>query len=719
LDAGFLSSLLVDQENWVFGMPPSVPPTSDEYRIRRVRNIGIIAHIDAGKTTTTERILYYTGKTYRMGNVDEGTTVTDWMAQERERGITIQSAAITSEWRGHQVNLIDTPGHIDFTAEVQRSLRVLDGGVVIFDAVAGVEPQSETVWRQADHYGVPRICFVNKMDRPGADFDRTIRMIEDRLRARPLAVQMPIGAEASFEGMVDLLSGQAWTFPDSLGENAVPVAIPDGLRDAAARQREAVLEQIAETDESLTTKYLENDAISEQELRSALRSATISGKLVPVFCGSALRTKGVQLLLDAIVDYLPSPLDVPPVRGINPLTELPEERPPDPNAPAAALVFKIQTDPFIGRLGYIRVYSGVLQTGMMLQNANKDRRERLGRLVQIYADKRVDVTEVRAGDIGAIVGVKQTLTGETLCDPSAPIMLEAIEFPEPVISVAVEPKTKADQDKLSNALQRLAEEDPTFRVKVDEQTGQTLISGMGELHLEVLVDRMHREFGVQAHVGRHQVSYRETITKRARTDTRFVRQTGGRGQFAHVVVEFEPVVRGAGFEFVSKVPGGAIPKEFIPAVEQGIRDALDNGVLGGYPVVDVRATLLGGSFHDVDSSELSFKIAGSMAFREGMPKAGPILLEPVMRVEVVAPEPSTGDVIGDLVARRGQIGGLEMHSAGMQAIRVQVPLAEMFGYATHLRSATQGRGTFTMEFDHYDALPQERARRILGLVAES
>jgi elongation factor G len=615
--------------------------------------------------------------------------------------------------------LIDTPGHIDFTAEVQRSLRVLDGGVVVFDAVAGVEPQSETVWRQADHYGVPRICFVNKMDRPGADFERTIQMIEDRLRARPLAIQLPIGSEAGFQGMVDLLSGQAWTFPDSLGANPVQIAIPDDLRGAVERQKEALLERIAETDESLTTRYLEGGAITEEELRVALRSATISGKLVPVLCGSALRTKGVQLLLDAVVDFLPSPSDIPPVRGINPLTGLSETRAPDPDAPAAALVFKIQTDPFIGKLGYIRVYSGVLQTGMMLQNANKDRKERLGRLVKIYADKRVDATEVRAGDIGAIVGVKQTSTGETLCDPSAPIILETIEFPEPVISVAVEPKTKADQDKLSNALHRLSEEDPTFRVKVDEQTGQTLISGMGELHLEVLVDRMHREFGVQAHVGRHQVAYRETITRKALTETRFVRQSGGRGQYAHVIVEFEPVERGAGFDFVNKVVGGAIPKDFIPAVGQGIREALDSGVLGGYPVVDLRATLLGGSFHEVDSSELSFKIAGSMAFREGLPKASPVLVEPIMRVEVVAPETSTGDVIGDMVARRGQIGGLEMHSVGLQAIRAQVPLAEMFGYATHLRSATQGRGTFTMEFDHYDVVPPERARKILGLVTEN
>jgi elongation factor G len=699
-------------------MSSAIPHSFDGERIRRLRNIGIIAHIDAGKTTTTERILYYTGKTYRMGNVDEGTTVTDWMQQERERGITIQSAAITSEWRGHQINLIDTPGHIDFTAEVQRSLRVLDGGVVIFDAVAGVEPQSETVWRQADRYGVPRVCFVNKMDRPGADFGRTIRMIEDRLRAKPLAVQLPIGAEAGFQGMVDLVSGKAWTFPDFLGENPVEIAIPDDLQDAFEREHETFVEKVAETDELLTTKFLEGELISEEELRAALRSATISGKLVPVLCGSSLRTKGVQPLLDAVIDFLPSPLDIRPVLGVNPLTGLQEQRAADPSAPAAALLFKIQTDPFIGRLGYIRVYSGVFQTGMMLHNANKDRKERLGRLVQVYADKRVDISEICAGDIGAIVGVKQTFTGETLCDPSSPIILEMIEFPEPVISVAVEPKTKTDQDKLSNALQRLAEEDPTFRVKVDEQTGQTLISGMGELHLEVLVDRMHREFGVQAHVGRHQVTYRETITKKALIETRFVRQTGGRGQYAHVNVEFEPIERGAGFEFLAKVTGGAIPKEFIPAVGQGIREALDNGVLGGYPVVDLRATLVGGSYHEVDSSELAFKIAGSMAFREGMAKASPVLLEPVMGLEVVAPEVSTGDVIGDLVARRGQIGGMEVHSAGMQAIRALVPLAEMFGYATHLRSATQGRGTFTMEFDHYDVVSQERARRILGLVTE-
>jgi elongation factor G len=680
-----------------------------------LRNIGIIAHIDAGKTTTTERILYYTGRTYRMGNVDEGTTVTDWMIQERERGITIQSAAITSEWRGHQINLIDTPGHIDFTAEVQRSLRVLDGGVVVFDAVAGVEPQSETVWRQANRYGVPRICFVNKMDRTGADFWRTVDMIRDRLGAHPVAIQIPIGAEDLFAGMVDLISLKAWAFPDALGANPQEIPIPADLAQQVKESRDLMIERIAETDEDLTLKFLESEEITEAELRAALRAATISGQLVPVLCGTALRTKGVQLLLDAVVDYLPSPLDIPAVRCVNPGSGAEEERPADPNAPVAGLVFKIQTDPFIGRLAYVRVYSGVMQTGQMLQNSTRDRKERIGRLVQIYADKRNEISELRAGDIGAIVSVKQTFTGETLCDPAAPVVLEPIDFPEPVIAVAVEPKTKADQDKLANAMQRLAEEDPTFRVKVDADTGQTLISGMGELHLEVLVDRMQREFGVQAHVGRHQVAYRETILRKAEVETRFVRQTGGRGQYAHVIIQFEPLPRGGGFEFVDKVVGGAIPKEFIPPVAQGLRDALENGVLGGYPIVDVRATLIGGSYHEVDSSDMAFRIAGSMALREGAEKAQPALLEPMMRVEVVVPETSTGDVIGYLVARRGQISGLEMHSLGMQAIKSHIPLAEMFGYATNLRSATQGRGTFTMEFDHYEVVPEERARQILGM----
>jgi len=689
-------------------------PTTEEERLRRLRNIGIIAHIDAGKTTTTERILYYTGKTYRMGNVDEGTTVTDWMVQERERGITIQSAAISSEWRGYQINIIDTPGHIDFTAEVQRSLRVLDGGVVVFDAVAGVEPQSETVWRQANHYGVPRICFVNKMDRTGADFWRTIDMIRDRLGAHPLPVQLPIGSEDLFSGMVDLITRSAWTFPDALGATPVQQPIPDSLREKVEELREQLVEQVAETDDALLSKYLEGDPISEDELRLGLRKATLSRQLVPVLCGSSLRTKGVQLLLDAVIDYLPSPVEIPAVVGTNPHNEREEERPTSLDAPVAALVFKIQTDPYMGKLAYVRVYSGALRTGDMLLNSSRDRKERMGRLVQVYAEKREDVTVIRAGDIGAIVGVKQTSTGETLCDPSAPIVLEAIDFPEPVISIAVEPKTKADQDKLSNALQRLAEEDPTFRVRVDEQTGQTLLSGMGELHLEVLIDRMQREFGVQAHVGRHQVAYRETITRKSTVDMRFVRQTGGRGQYAHVIMDFEPLDHGKGFEFANKTVGGVIPKEYIPAVEQGIRESMENGLLGGYPLVDIRASLTGGSYHEVDSSDMAFKIAGSMALREGAQKGSPALLEPVMRVEVVVPEANTGDVIGDLVSRRGQIGGLEMHSVGLQAVKGMVPMAEMFGYATSLRSSTQGRGTFTMEFDHYDFVPIERARAILG-----
>jgi elongation factor G len=688
---------------------------AEEDRLRRLRNIGIIAHIDAGKTTTTERILYYTGKTYRMGNVDEGTTVTDWMVQERERGITIQSAAITSEWKGYQINIIDTPGHIDFTAEVQRSLRVLDGGVVVFDAVAGVEPQSETVWRQANQYGVPRICFVNKMDRTGANFWRTIEMIKTRLGANPLPVQIPIGSEDLFAGMVDLFTRTAWTFPGDLGATPQSGPVPAELAEQVEELREQMVEKISETDDELMIKYLEGEEIGEEELRAALRRACIAGSLVPVLCGTSLRTKGVQLLLDAVVDYLPSPLDIPAVKGTNPNTGEEEERQTTVDAPLSGLVFKIQTDPYMGKLAYIRVYSGALQSGTTIINSSKDRKERMGRLVQVYAEKREDVTVIRAGDIGAIVGVKQTSTGETLCDPAAPLVLEAIDFPEPVISIAVEPKTKGDQDKLANALQRLAEEDPTFRVRVDEQTGQTLLSGMGELHLDVLVDRMQREFGVQAHVGRLQVSYREAITRKATVDMRFVRQTGGRGQYAHVVVDFEPLETGKGFEFVNKTVGGVIPKEYIAPVEQGIRESMENGILGGYPLVDLKATLTGGSFHEVDSSDMAFKIAGSMALREGVQKGGPILLEPVMKIEVVVPEGNTGDVIGDVVSRRGQIEGMEMHSVGMQAVRGLVPMAEMFGYATTLRSFTQGRGTFTMEFCCYQAVPADRARTILGL----
>ncbi|MCD6291294.1 MAG: elongation factor G [Anaerolineae bacterium] len=684
-----------------------------EVPLDRLRNIGIIAHIDAGKTTTTERILFYTGRTYRLGNVDEGTTVTDWMEQERERGITITSAAISCTWKDIQINIIDTPGHIDFTAEVQRSLRVLDGGVVVFDAVNGVEPQSETVWRQADRYHVPRICFVNKMDRVGADFWRTVEMIETRLNAHPVAIQIPIGVYDSFRGMVDLIEEKAWIFSDELGARPEQVDIPDDLVDEVARRREQMIEVIADADEDILNKYLEGAPISPEDLRRALRRATIAGDLVPVLCGSALRNKGVQPLLDAVVYYLPSPLDIPPIQGVNPKTEEVEERVPDPDGPLAALVFKIASDPYMGRLAYLRVYSGTLHTGDQVVNANKNRKERIGRLVRMYADKREDIDVIYAGDIGAVLGLKQTFTGETLCSANAPILLESIQFPEPVISVAIEPRTQADQDRMAEALRRLAEEDPTFRVRTDEQTGQTLISGMGELHLEVLVDRMLREFRVHANVGRPQVAYRETITQRARAEGRFIRQTGGRGQYGHVWLEVEPLPPGRGIEFENAIVGGVVPQEFIPAVEAGAREALESGVLAGFPVVDIKVRLVDGSYHEVDSSSIAFKIASSMATREAVEKAQPVLLEPVMRVHVVVPEPNTGDVIGDLSSRRGEIQGLEPHGAGMQLIRALVPLAEMFGYATRLRSVTQGRGTFTMEFDHYQRVEASLMERIM------
>ncbi|RME80025.1 MAG: elongation factor G [Caldilineae bacterium] len=678
-----------------------------------IRNIGIIAHIDAGKTTTTERVLFYTGKTYRIGNVDEGTTVTDFMEQERERGITIQSAAITCEWKGHQINLIDTPGHIDFTAEVQRSLRVLDGGVVVFDAVAGVEPQSETVWRQADRYSVPRICFVNKMDRMGADFHRTIAMIRERLNANPIAIQLPIGAESDFRGVVDLITQQAWIYADELGARPQEIDIPADMLDSVEQAREALVEAIAETNDDLTLKYLEGEDISNEELIAGLRQATLRGELVPVLCGSSLKNKGVQPLLDAVVYYLPSPLDRPPISGTSPTSDEVVTRPPEFDAPTTALVFKIVTDPFVGRLAYVRVYSGILQSGKALLNVTRNRKERIGRLMRIYADKREEITEIGAGDIAAIIGLKQSFTGETLSDPNHPILLEPITFPEPVISVAIEPRSKADQDKLSDALSRLADEDPTFRVRVDENTGQTLISGMGELHLEVLIDRMIREFNVNAKVGKPQVAYRETITQPVEAEGRFVRQTGGRGQYGHVKVRFEPLEPGSGFVFENAIVGGVIPKEYIKPVEEGIREALEGGGHSGYPVVDVKAILFDGSYHEVDSSEMAFRIAGSLAVREGIPKARPVLLEPMMEVEIVVPEEFLGDVIGELNSRRGQIDGLEVHSPGMQAIRATVPLAEMFGYATRLRSNTQGRGTFSMEFSHYAPVPESVAREII------
>ena len=667
----------------------------------RVRNIGIIAHIDAGKTTTTERILFYTQKIHRMGEVHDGAATMDWMAQERERGITITAAATTCFWRDHQINIIDTPGHIDFTAEVQRSLRVLDGGVVVFDAVAGVEPQSETVWRQANRFNVPRICFVNKMDRVGADFGRTIQMIVDRLGARPVAVQMPIGAESSFSGIINLIDMEAIIYVDDLGAKSQETEIPESLREEAERLRRELVERVAETDEALTEKFILEEEITPDELRAALRRATVRSNLVPVLCGSALRNKGIQRVLDAVVDYLPSPLDVPPIVGHNPRTGEPVECPPDPKAPFAALAFKIVTDPYVGRLAYIRVYSGTVTAGANTFNATKGKKERVGRLLQMHANQREDIDLLSAGDIGAVLGFKETFTGDTLSDPSRQVVLEAIKFPDPVISVAIEPKTKADQDKMSEALRKLAEEDPTFRIKVDEGTGQTLISGMGELHLEVLVDRMLREFRVTAKVGRPQVAYRETITRPARAQGRFVRQTGGRGQYGDVVLEVEPLPKGTGFVFENQIVGGVIPKEFIPAVRQGVNGAKDSGVLAGYPMVDLKAMLVDGSYHEVDSSELAFKIAGSMALKEAVQKAGPVLMEPIMDIEVVGPEEFTGDIVGNLSARRGSIDGIEPRGVGMQAIRAHAPLAEMFGYATDLRSMTQGRGTFTMEFDYY------------------
>ncbi|MDI9546689.1 MAG: elongation factor G [Chloroflexota bacterium] len=692
---------------------------SIEFPIERTRNIGVIAHIDAGKTTTTERILFYSGRIHRMGEVHEGTAVTDWMVQERERGITITAAAITTSWQDRvtgeecQINVIDTPGHIDFTAEVQRSLRVLDGGVVVFDAVAGVEPQSETVWRQADRYQVPRICFVNKMDRVGASFERTVQMIIDRLGANPLPIQLPVGAEDNFRGVVDLFRMQALIFSDELGAKPTVEEIPAEMREQAEAAREQMIERIAETDEELTLKFLEGEEIAEGELYAALRRAVVANELVPVMAGSSLRNKGVQPLLDAVVRYLPSPLDVPPVIGINPVTEEPVERKPDNEEPFAALVFKIVTDPFVGRLAYVRVYSGKLKAGSAVYNVNRQRKERIGRLLQMYADKREEISICDAGDIAAVVGLKQTFTGETLADPDRPVLLETIEFPAPVIKVAVEPKSKADQDKLTEALIKLAEEDPTFQVAYDDQTGQTVISGMGELHLDIIVDRLKREFRVQCNVGRPQVAYRETISRPVRVEGRFVRQTGGRGQYGHVWLEMEPNGAGEGFVFEDRIVGGVVPREYIAAVRKGIEEAMQSGVLAGYPVVDVKVALVDGSYHEVDSSEMAFKIAGSIAFKEGAQKGGAMLLEPVMKVETVAPEEYVGDVVGDFSSRRGDIAGMDARNGGVQAISANVPLSEMFGYATDLRSMTSGRGTFTMEFLKYAPVSQAVADRIL------
>ncbi len=684
------------------------------FPLERYRNIGIIAHIDAGKTTTTERILFYTGKTHRLGSVDDGTTVTDWMEQERERGITIVSAAVTAEWKGYQINIIDTPGHIDFTAEVQRSLRVLDGGVVVFDAVQGVEPQSETVWRQADRYGVPRICFANKMDRTGASYERTLESIKQRLGANPIAMQMPIGMEASFQGVVDLMVMKAIFWDDELGREPREAEIPVDLIAEAEDRRHSMVERIAELDDDLTVKYLEGKEIGNEELKKALRQAVLTSKATPVFCGSSLRNKGVQLVLDAVIDYLPSPLDVPPVSGTDPRTDEVIQLPAQDDAILSALVFKIVTDPYVGRLAYFRVYSGTLSQGQMVTNSTKGKRERIGRLLRMYADHREDVTEVRAGDIVAALGFKDTFTGDTLCDNRL-VMLENITFPEPVISVAIEPRTSADQSRMGEALKKLSEEDPTFRVHSDENTGQTIISGMGELHLDVIVDRMMREFRVQANVGKPRVAYRESITRPVEeVNYKYVKQTGGHGQYGHVVISLEPGERGSGVVFENKIVGGTIPREYIPAVEKGIKEVAESGVMAGYPVVDIKVTLFDGSYHEVDSNDMAFKMAATFAFKEGVRKGGPVLLEPIMKVEAVAPEEFLGDIIGGLNARRATIRGMEIRPGNAQAINATVPLGEMFGYATELRSTTQGRGVFSMEFDHYAPVPESVAHDILN-----
>ncbi len=681
--------------------------------LAKTRNIGIIAHIDAGKTTVSERILFYTKKIYKIGEVHEGAATMDWMPQEQERGITITAAATTAFWNDQRINLIDTPGHVDFTVEVERSLRVLDGAVVVFDGVAGVEPQSESVWRQADRYGVPRICFINKMDRTGADFRRGVESIRDRLGANAVPIQIPIGVEDQFRGVVDLVTMQALVWgSDELGSTYDVVEIPAELRAEAQRHREELVGVAAEMDDALTHKYLEGVPLSEEEIRHGIRLGTLQMKMIPVLCGSALRNKGVQPVLDAVVDYLPSPLDVPPTIGEDPETHAEVVRTADDNEPFAALVFKIAADPYVGKLAYFRVYSGTLRAGSYVLNSTKGKRERIGRILQMHANHREEIEEVYAGDIAAIVGLKESFTGDTLCDPAHPIILETIRFPEPVIEVAVEPRTKADQDKLALALQRLAEEDPTFRVKTDEESGQTLIAGMGELHLDVLVDRMTREFRVAANVGKPQVSYRETIRRAADGTGRFVRQTGGHGQYGHAVIRIEPNAQGAGYEFIDKIVGGVIPREFIKAVDAGIREALATGIYAGYPVVDVKVTLYDGSYHEVDSSEMAFKIAGSLAVKDAFERADPVILEPIMRVEATMPEAFMGDVIGDLNSRRGHIEGMESRGS-TQVVRALVPLANMFGYATDLRSMTQGRASYSMEFAHYAEVPAQVAQELV------
>ncbi|MDJ0554996.1 MAG: elongation factor G [Microcoleaceae cyanobacterium MO_207.B10] len=676
-----------------------------------VRNIGIAAHIDAGKTTTTERILFYSGIVHKMGEVHEGTAVTDWMAQERERGITITAAAISTKWLDHQINIIDTPGHVDFTIEVERSMRVLDGIIAVFCSVGGVQPQSETVWRQADRYKVPRMAFVNKMDRTGASFFKVYQQICDRLRANAVPIQIPIGSENNFRGIVDLVGMKAFIYTNDLGTDIQETEIPADVQELAQEYRLKLIESVAETNDALTEKYLEGEEFTEQEVILALRQATIAGTLVPVLCGSAFKNKGVQRLLDAVVNYLPAPTEVPPIQGTLPNGEL-ASRNSDDEAPLAALAFKIMSDPF-GRLTFLRVYSGVLSKGSYILNSTKSKKERISRLIVMKADDRIEVDELRAGDLGAALGLKDTLTGDTICDESSPIILESLYIPEPVISVAVEPKTKQDMEKLSKALQALSEEDPTFRVSVDPETNQTVIAGMGELHLEILVDRMLREYKVEANVGQPQVAYRETIRKSIEAEGKFIRQSGGKGQYGHVVIQLEPGDQGSGFEFVSKIVGGTVPKEYISPAEQGMKEACEAGVLAGYPLIDVKATLIDGSYHDVDSSEMAFKIAGSMAIKEGVTKASPVLLEPMMKVEVEVPEDFIGNVIGDLNSRRGHIEGQGMEE-GIAKVTAKVPLAEMFGYATDIRSKTQGRGIFSMEFSQYEEVPRSVAETIIA-----
>ncbi|OHA07458.1 MAG: translation elongation factor G [Candidatus Sungbacteria bacterium RIFCSPLOWO2_01_FULL_47_10] len=697
-----------------------------EYPLERTRDIGIIAHIDAGKTTVTERVLFYTGVAHKIGEVHTGDTVMDWMEQERERGITITSAATNAFWKPtylpdekktkeneYRINIIDTPGHVDFTVEVERSLRVLDGGVVVFDGVAGVEPQSETVWRQADKYNVPRMCFINKLDRMGASWEHSIQSIWERLTPNAVALQIPVGLEENFEGVIDLLRMKKVLFEGERGERLVVSDIPENIKADAEKWRHALIEKVAETDDALTEKYLEGKEISLDEIKTALRKATLAYRLIPVFCGSALKNKGVQLVLDGVVDFLPSPADLPPVKGMHPKTGAEEIRETRDDAPFSALAFKLQSDPFVGQLTYFRVYSGTLTAGSYVLNSATGEQERIGRILRMHANHREELKEIRAGNIGAIVGLKATRTGDTLCDAEHPIVLEKIVFPEPVVSLRIEPKTKADQEKMGLALKRLSDEDPTFRIKGDIETGDTIISGMGELHLEIIVDRMKREFSVEANVGRPQVAYKETVKKLAEAEGKYIRQSGGRGQYGHVWLKVEPQERGKGFEFVDAIKGGIIPQEYIPAVEKGVREAMDKGVLAGYPMVDMKVTLYDGSFHDVDSSEAAFKIAGSMALQEGSKRATLVLLEPIMRVEVVTPEKFLGEVTGDLNSKRGRIDEMSDRGLGIKIIKVKVPLAEMFGYATVIRSLTQGRASYSMEFDHYEEVPNNIAQQII------